>query len=83
MRLIFAVFFLFIVLPDTYAQSTYKRRKPKNAYAQGTLDFAWGYNRSGYSNSTIRLWATTTISDSKEFELRTIRRHFRGNISIR
>ncbi len=68
MRLIFAVLLLFIVLPDTYAQSTYKRRKPKNAYAEGTLDFAWGYNRSGYSSSTIRF-----VGDNYDFRLKGVR----------
>lgn len=68
MRLIFAVFLLFMVIPDTQAQSTYKRRKPKNAYAQGTLDFAWGYNRSGYSSSTIRF-----VGDNYDFRLKGVR----------
>ena len=36
------------------AQSVYKKKKPKNSYAQGTLDFSWGYNRSAYSRSSIR-----------------------------
>ncbi len=68
MRLIFAVFLLFMVLPDTQAQSTYKRRKPKNAYAQGTLDLALGYNKSAYSASTIRF-----VGDAYDFRLKGVR----------
>jgi hypothetical protein len=68
MRMLFFVFLSIFVFGETLAQSTYKRRKPKNAYAQGTLDFAWGYNRSAYSSSTIRF-----VGDAYDFRLRGVK----------
>jgi hypothetical protein len=68
MRLFFALFILIFVFSATHAQSTYKRRKPKNAYAQGTLDLALGYNKSAYSASTIRF-----VGDAYDFRLKGVR----------
>jgi hypothetical protein len=64
MKLFIFILMLIFAIPEAKTQSTYKRRKPKNAYAQGTMDFAWGYNRSAYSSSTIRF-----VGDNYDFRL--------------
>ena len=58
---------LFLVFQG-YSQSVYKRRKPKNSFAQGTLDFSWGYNRSAYSKSNIRF-----VGNQYDFRLQAVR----------
>lgn len=60
---------LLVTLPSA-AQSVYKRAKPKNAYAQGTLDFSWGYNRSAYTMSNIRF-----VGNQYDFRLQGVRAH--------
>lgn len=60
---------LFLVFPSA-AQSIYKRPKPKNAYAQGTLDFSWGYNRSAYTKSNIRF-----VGNQYDFRLQGVSAH--------
>lgn len=34
----------------------YKRQKVKKSYAEGTISFYWGYNRSAYTRSTIQFF---------------------------
>lgn len=52
------------------AQKLYKRPKPKNSFAQGTLDFSWGYNRSAYTNSNIRF-----VGNLYDFRLQGVSAH--------
>ncbi len=67
------VIFIFLaalsVIPLS-AQKVYKRPKPKNSFAQGTLDFSWGYNRSAYTNSTIHF-----VGNQYDFKLHGVSAH--------
>lgn len=66
------VFLLSLMIFGSLAQSTYKRPKPKNSFAQGTLDFSWGYNRSVYSKSNIRF-----VGNQYDFRLKSVKAHDR------
>jgi hypothetical protein len=54
MKLRIYLFLMPIIFSNGYAQKFYKRPKPKNSFAQGTLDFSFGYNNTSFSKSTLK-----------------------------
>lgn len=68
-KVLFLLITMMLCLPLS-AQKTYKRPKPKNSFAQGTLDFSWGYNRSAYTQSTINF-----VGNQYDFKLHGVSAH--------
>jgi len=68
LRISILMMFLMSMAFPIMSQYKYKRPKPKNSYGQGTLDFAWGYNQSGYSKSNIRF-----VGNNYDFRLKGVR----------
>lgn len=57
MRKIIFLSFLVLITVESFGQRMYKRPKPKNSFAQGTIDFAWGYNNAAFTSSNMRFFS--------------------------
>jgi hypothetical protein len=70
MRKIVFLSFTVLIALNSIGQRMYKRPKPKNSFAQGTVDFTWGYNNAAFTPSNMRFF-----SNVYDFRLSNVRAH--------